>query len=66
MRLEAISRTPSTTTRPVRHPSGVDRHALQPGVEMVGVPHGADLTPRGDEGLLGRVARVGLIGEDRE
>ena len=49
----------------IRLPGGVDRNPLQPGVEPLRLADLADLPPGGDERVLGGVARVGLVAEDR-
>ena len=50
----------------MRHPRRVDRHALEPRVELARVAHGSDLPPRRDERVLGGIARIGLVAEDRD
>ena len=48
------------------HPGRIDGDALEPRVEAVGIAQPADLPPRGHERVLGGVARVGFVAEDRE
>jgi hypothetical protein len=47
------------------HPRRVDRNPLEPRVEPVRVAHSTELTPCRDERVLGGIARVGLVAEDR-
>ena len=48
-----------------RHSRRVHRDALEPRLELVRVAESGQLSPRGDERLLGGVASVGLVIEDR-
>ena len=48
-----------------RHSRRVHRDALEPGLELVGVAESRQLSPSRDERLLGGVAGVGLVTEDR-
>ena len=48
-----------------RHSRRVDGDALEPRLELVGFAQARQLAPRGDERLLGGVAGVGLVAEDR-
>ena len=57
---------PTTPARSMRHPCRVDRHAPQPRVEPIRAAYGANLPPRRDERVLGGVARIGLVAEDRD
>jgi hypothetical protein len=49
----------------MRHPGRVDGHPLEPRIESVGITHATDLPPGRDERVLGGVAGVGLVAEDR-
>jgi hypothetical protein len=49
----------------VHHSRRIDRDALQPGVELLGIPESPELAPRGDECFLRGVLRIGGFAKDR-
>jgi hypothetical protein len=55
----------SPAASPHRHPRRVDGDSLDPGIESVRVAEPTNLAPRDDERLLGGIAGVGLVTEDR-
>ena len=44
--------------------AGIDEDPAQPRVEAVGIAQPCELPPRRDEGVLGGVARIGVVAED--
>ena len=56
---------PPPAAGPERHPRGVDGDPLQPRLEPLGLAEARQLAPRGNERLLGGVAGVGLVAENR-
>ena len=50
---------------PHPRPAGVDEDAPQPGVEPLRVAQAGQLAPGRDEGVLGGVARLGLVAQHR-
>ena len=50
---------------PARHQGGVGDDPVEPAVEGRRIAQAGELSPRGDERVLGRVGRVGVVGQDR-
>ena len=53
------------SSRPEGAPAGIDRDLPEPGFEPVRVAKSRDLAPGSEAGLLDRVRRVGVVGDDR-
>ena len=51
---------------PTRHQRGVRHDPIEPAVECRRIAKTGKLPPRGHERVLGRVGRVGVVGQDRE